>query len=248
MNSTPTTEQSNEPPEASSVEFDSFASAYDYFSRNNAYNAQYERPAMRALLPTDLSGLRVVDAGCAGGLHAAWMADRGAAVLAIDNDPSMVAIAKRRLGDAAKVIHADLTHPLRFIDSASVDWVFCSLTLHYIADWAPTLAEFRRVLVRGGHLLMSTHHPCADRALGGTDYFAVERLTQVWTEFGKTPYEVVFYRRPLSATVTALTEGGFSIEKLIEPHPQPEMKQMAPKIHEKLMREPGFVILQALAS
>lgn len=248
MNSTPFTEQSGESPEASSLDFDSFASAYDYFSRNNAYNALYERPAMRALLPVDLSGLRVLDAGCASGLHAAWMAERGAAVLAIDNDPAMVSIAKRRLGNLANVIHADLTQPLHFIEAASVDWVFCSLTLHYIADWGPTLAEFRRVLVGGGRLLISTHHPCADRALGGTDYFSLERLTQVWSEFGRIPYEVVFYRRPLSATVKSLTEAGFSIEKLIEPQPQPEMMRIAPKIHAKLLREPGFVILQMLAS
>ena len=241
-------EHAKQPPVASPVEFDSFASAYDHFSCNNAYNALYERPAMRALLPADLSGLRVLDAGCAGGLHAAWMADRGASVLAIDNDPSMVTIAKRRLGDMTRVINADLTQPLYFIDDASVDLVFCSLTLHYIANWAPTLAEFRRVLEKGGRLLVSTHHPFTDRAWGGTDYFAVERLTQVWSEFGKVPYEVIFYRRPLSATVAAFTNGGFSIEKLVEPQPQPEMMQTAPKTYERLLREPGFIILQAFAN
>ena len=197
--------------------FKSFAEAYDYFSRSNAYNEFYERPAIRDLLPENLQGLRVLDAGCAGGLHAQWMVERGANVLLIDRDPDMVAIASSRLGNGGVVVQADLTEPLGFVSSASIDLVFCSLTMHYIENWQPTLAEFHRVLVKGGQLLISTHHPCADSAWGGSDYFAVELLTQTWNEFGKQSYEVTFFRRPLSAIVADLSETGFRIESLIEP-------------------------------
>ncbi|MBF0630823.1 MAG: class I SAM-dependent methyltransferase [Magnetococcales bacterium] len=228
------------------MEFDSFAAAYDHFSRDNAYNEQYERPAMRALLPESLQGLRILDAGCAVGYHAAWMQERGARVVAVDNDPSMVELAQRRLGGEGRVVLADLGQPLGFLDEGSVDLVFCSLTMHYLADWKSTLKEFHRVLADGGRLLFSTHHPCADHSWGGSDYFAVERLTQIWSEFGPSPYEMVFYRRPLSAMVADLGGAGFQIERIVEPGPQPQMQHTARETFAKLSHHPWFILFQAM--
>ncbi|WP_187428126.1 Magnesium-protoporphyrin O-methyltransferase [Roseobacter fucihabitans] len=61
------------------------------------------RDEMRALmlsrLPADLSGQRVLDAGCGAGQMTAELAARGAEVLAIDISPSLVEIAERRLPD-----------------------------------------------------------------------------------------------------------------------------------------------------
>ena len=57
-------------------------------------------------LPTDLSGLRVLDAGCGTGAFAIEAARRGAQVLAIDLSPSLVDVARRRadeeLGEGAE--------------------------------------------------------------------------------------------------------------------------------------------------
>ncbi|MFK7882203.1 magnesium protoporphyrin IX methyltransferase [Roseobacter sp.] len=59
------------------------------------------RDQMRALmlsrLPDDLSGQRVLDAGCGAGQMTAELAARGAEVLAIDISPSLVEIAELRL-------------------------------------------------------------------------------------------------------------------------------------------------------
>jgi len=47
--------------------------------------------------------------------------------------------------------------------------------MHYLEDWIPTLREFRRVLVPGGSLVISSHHPFMDHVLaGGTDYFTYD--------------------------------------------------------------------------
>lgn len=58
------------------------------------------RNAMHAILmswlPADLAGLRVLDAGCGTGALAFKLADRGAAVLAIDVSASLVDIARNR--------------------------------------------------------------------------------------------------------------------------------------------------------
>lgn len=59
------------------------------------------RDAMRALmlsrLPADLSGQRVLDAGCGAGQMSAELAARGATVMAIDISPQLVQIAEQRL-------------------------------------------------------------------------------------------------------------------------------------------------------
>ncbi len=64
------------------------------------------RDAMRAQmlsrLPADLTGARVLDAGCGAGQMTAELAARGAQVVAVDISPALIDIAQRRLpGDLA---------------------------------------------------------------------------------------------------------------------------------------------------
>ncbi|MCW1920186.1 magnesium protoporphyrin IX methyltransferase [Rhodobacter sp. KR11] len=77
------------------------------------------RDRMRALmlgqLPADLTGMRVLDAGCGTGLMTAELALRGAKVVAADISPKLIAIAADRLDPSlrSKVrFHAgDMTDP-----------------------------------------------------------------------------------------------------------------------------------------
>ncbi|MEM9250632.1 MAG: magnesium protoporphyrin IX methyltransferase [Pseudomonadota bacterium] len=55
------------------------------------------RAVMLSRLPDDLSGARVLDAGCGAGQMTAELAARGAHVTAVDISPSLVEIARRRL-------------------------------------------------------------------------------------------------------------------------------------------------------
>ncbi|MDJ0823673.1 MAG: magnesium protoporphyrin IX methyltransferase [Paracoccaceae bacterium] len=55
------------------------------------------RAKMLAALPADLTGMRVLDAGCGAGPATIEMARRGAEVVAVDISPSLVEIAKKRL-------------------------------------------------------------------------------------------------------------------------------------------------------
>jgi SAM-dependent methyltransferase len=138
-------------------DYDAFAHGYTQDNDNNATNAYYERPASLALL-ADVTGQRVLDAGCGAGAHAAEMIRRGAAVAGLDKSAGLLAIARQRLGAGVALHEADLAEPLPF-PPVSFDAVLASLVMHYLQDWGPTLAEFRRVLVPGGRLVVSTHHP-----------------------------------------------------------------------------------------
>jgi ubiquinone/menaquinone biosynthesis C-methylase UbiE len=186
---TSTSEQPND--------YDAFAFGYAQDNDNNATNAHYERPASLALLG-DVAGHRVLDAGCGGGSHAAEMVRRGAAVTGLDKSAGLLAIARQRLDDAVPLHQADLGEPLPF-PSASFDAVLASLVMHYLQDWGPTLAEFRRVLMPGGRLVISTHHPFMDHPLaGGPDYFATYDFTEEWTKGGQSML-MRFWHRPLHA-------------------------------------------------
>lgn len=58
------------------------------------------RSQLLGWLPQDLTGLRLLDAGCGTGALAAEAAVRGAQVLAIDLSPTLVALAQERLPEA----------------------------------------------------------------------------------------------------------------------------------------------------
>jgi magnesium-protoporphyrin O-methyltransferase len=64
------------------------------------------RERMRGLilsrLPDDLSGWRVLDAGCGTGAKAAALAARGALVVAVDVSPRLLEVAERRLDPALR--------------------------------------------------------------------------------------------------------------------------------------------------
>jgi magnesium-protoporphyrin O-methyltransferase len=56
------------------------------------------RELLLAWLPHDLSGLRVLDAGCGTGALALALAARGAEVIAVDISPRLIALARERAG------------------------------------------------------------------------------------------------------------------------------------------------------
>ena len=77
-------------------------------------------------LAGDVSGRRVLDAGCGAGAMSAALHDRGAVVTGIDASAGMLDHASQRLGDEVDLRQADLNDPLPFNDS-SFDDVIASL-------------------------------------------------------------------------------------------------------------------------
>jgi SAM-dependent methyltransferase len=223
--------------------YDSFSRAYARENETNVWNALYERPAALALLG-DVVGLRVLDAGCGAGAHAAALIERGALVTGVDSSAAMVELASERLEDTATVLRADLGERLPF-ESGSFDAVLASLVMHYLRDWGPTLGEFRRVLVEDGRLVISTHHPFMDHALArGESYFDTYELSETWTKGGQTA-EMRFWHRPLSEMTRSLRDAGFAIERLEEPAPDPAARELDPDAWRTLTTEPRFIFFAA---
>jgi len=204
-------------------DYDSFAAAYAAESDTGIINAYYERPAILALAG-DVTGRRILDAGCGAGPLFEALRDRGAAVAGFDGSAGMIEQARRRLGDDADLRVADLAGPLPYPDGAFDD-VVASLVLHYLEDWGPTLAEFRRVLVPGGRVIVAGHHPLVHVAISlmsgrRTTYLETYRYTEEWTMGGQTAL-MSFWHRPVHAMTDAFTAAGFRISVISEPQPVP---------------------------
>ena len=224
-------------------DYDSFAEAYTAESDAGIINSYYERPAVLALAG-DVTGRRILDAGCGSGPLSAALRDRGAIVTGFDSSPGMIELARRRLGDGADLQVADLAGPLPFPDGGFDD-VVASLVLHYLEDWGPPLAELRRVLRPGGRLIVAVDHPFAITAihlLAGrkTNYLATHSWTEEWTMGGQT-VPMRFWHRPLHAMTDAFTAAGFRISVISEPQPVPEARELDPEGFRMLSANPSFL-------
>jgi SAM-dependent methyltransferase len=225
--------------------YERLAEAYAARVETKPHNAYYERPATLSLLPP-VAGRHVLDAGCGPGVYAEWLVEHGAEVVGLDASPTMIRLARERLGDRVRLIRADLGRALDFLADGSFDLVLSALALDYVREWTALFREFFRVLRPADHLVFSSPHPFDefyDHHSTG-NYFQIEEVEYVWTGFG-VPVRVPSYRRPLGAMINPLIEAGFVLERLLEPLPQESFQERDPRDYAKLMRQPGFICLRA---
>lgn len=222
------------------TDYDRMASSYESHAADSPYNAHYDRPAVLELVG-EVAGKHVLDAGCGPGLYSEELIARGAEVVAVDGSPAMVELARKRLGDLAQVLQADLGKPLPF-RVCEFDLVVCALVIHHLDDREACLREFFRVLRPGGRAVISTQHPTTDWLRKGGSYFEVKEEEDTWHRHERA-YTVRFWREPLTSFSAAISDAGFLIERLVEPLPAPTMRERWPEDWEKLHREPGFLVV-----
>lgn len=224
--------------------YEQLAEAYAAKIETKPHNAYYERPATLSLLP-DVSGMRVLDAGCGPGLYAQLLKERRADVVSLDASPKMFELARKRLGEDADLRLADLSKPLE-LDDASFDLVLSPLVMDYIEDWHATFAEYYRVLKPGGYFIFSVGHPFSDYLyFKSENYFETEFVGSEWSGFKPVKVYVPTFRRSLSSIFAPLTAAGFVVEKVIEPLPTEDFKKADPRHFEELSKMPAFVCIRA---
>lgn len=118
----------------------------DRYAANARFVADLGQPVLDLLGAKP--GERILDLGCGDGVHAAELAARGCAVVAVDAGPDMVRTARARGVDARL---AD-GHALGF--SREFDAVFSNAALHWMkADPAAVVAGVARALRPGGRFV-----------------------------------------------------------------------------------------------
>jgi malonyl-CoA O-methyltransferase len=185
-----------------------------------------EERAMLALLPDDLRGRAVLDAGCGSGrylLHVLWRGARR--VLGVDLSAEMLTRARelggggRGLGTSASLNH-ELPTPYSWLIQASLDaiplrdrWAdltVCGLTIGHVERLDAALAELRRVTRPGGTILCSDFHPIG-HALGWRREFSA----------GGQRYAVRHTPHLYSDWQRACTTLGLRIVNMLEPYLDP---------------------------
>jgi ubiquinone/menaquinone biosynthesis C-methylase UbiE len=223
--------------------YDRMAEAYVKKNEEGAFNAHFERPSMLALLPP-VRDLKILDLGTGPGGLACDLVLRGAHVTAVDGSEAMLAAARSRLGKRAEFLHLDLDHGLDGLSDSTFDVVVSSLTIHYISDLPMLAREIARVMVPGGILAVSTHHPLMDYPLSPSgQYFRSEMIADPWEIAGAT-FEVRFFRRPLSVTLQAFLDAGLALERVSEGVVGDELRQRFPEEAERISTKPFFIFFR----
>jgi len=223
--------------------YDEMDNAYIRKTESNIHNAYYERPAIKALI-IDSKGKKILEAGCGGGVLTEWLVNEGAQVIAFDISEKMIGYAKKRIGEKAELLVADLSKPLTFVENNSIDIIVTSLVLHYISNWLPVFEEFKRVLKEDGSIVFSTHHPHADwKWHDRPNYFKKELYEDTWRIEGKQ-YTVKYYHRTLASMFAIIRKYGFYVDVLLEPLPIKEGKEVDPESYERLLANPQFLFIR----
>ncbi|MDZ4164154.1 MAG: class I SAM-dependent methyltransferase [Smithellaceae bacterium] len=120
---------------------------------------------LRMFLPAP--GMTILDIGCGTGIHLGMYQKYGCALYGIDQSPSMLAMARARLGEGADLRLSDaagIPHP-----AGTFDLVICMLALHEMDEAVRGLviAEVKRVLKGDGRILFIDFHAGSPRPLKG---------------------------------------------------------------------------------
>ena len=210
-------------------------------NRLDQYQTQLTDPALLEMIGT-CHALEILDAGCGEGYLARELVRRGAVcVHGVDACPELVTAAQKHpdaQSDVMRFHHADVAH-LPLADN-SVDLVIANRLPNGIHNPDRRFREFARVLKHGGRLVALGMHPCfytarADR--GATNikhstidsYFAgrtVEQQFNVADIISPSPSVQAVYC--LEYYVSMLTNAGFGIVGLREPHPTEKQRELDP--------------------
>lgn len=214
-----------------------------HVARTVSWNNLYERPNVLSRLPS-LKGKNVLDIGTSSGFYAEYALNQdAAAVTGVDISRVLLDKLKSRLkSPRIRLIRADISRPMPFLESDTFDCLICSLVIDYIKDWKPVLDEFYRVTKKGGRLVMATHHPFAEYLHFKPDsYFRFDMVEDTWAVHSRRPFKTRFYIRPLSETLRPVIQSRFKIVSIDEPLPDENCKEMAPETYNQLMAQPGFL-------
>lgn len=159
---------------------------------------------MKAVIQwVDPAGKTVADIGCGGGIYARAFVEMGAhKVIGVEPSAQMRRNAQAYLHDLEKGEIVEGRAEETGLPSASVDIVFSRAVVHHLDDAVPFLEEARRILVRGGVLIIQ------DRTLEDvTQPASKTHLRGLFFEHFPKLLELERKRRPKAVELAASLKG-----------------------------------------
>jgi SAM-dependent methyltransferase len=224
--------------------YDKIATIYISHAEDKlSWNNLYERPYMLSIFD-GFTNKKILDAGSGTGFYSKYAIDKNAEVIAVDASQKMLDhLGKTIVSPKLEMYKANLADGLPFIVSDSIDYIVCSLALHYLENWGTIISEFYRVLKKTGKLYVSTHHPFADYlVLNKKSYFDKYFVEDKWGS-GKNSFNVFFYTRSLSDLLKPFLHSAFHILSIDEPLPTAECKRLSPGVFKSLSEQPAFLFM-----
>lgn len=224
--------------------------------RENEANANnlFEIPALFSLLP-DLQGKKIIDLGCGFGEHCVqYVRDGAAKVVGIDISEKMLEVAKKENSNPNLTYINMPMENISEIDE-TFDVAISSLALHYIEDFDTLAKDVYDRLEANGVFVFSQENPINTCFSGGDRWTRDDNGRKLHVNLANYSVEgeresrwfvdgVKKYHRTFSTIVNTLIEAGFTIEKMIEPAPTPELLEKYPD-YEDLYHKPDFLLIKA---
>jgi SAM-dependent methyltransferase len=186
----------------------------------------------------NVSGSRVLDAGCGTGYLTRQLAERGALVTGVDFSERMIEIARAEFPGLD--FRVDSSSELRTLGDGEFDLITANYLLMDTPDLEGTMRAFARVLRPGGRVVAVFSHPCfpqGDASISDAEgdgvtyrwrfpYFERRKcIDSPWAHFTT---EFIWFHRPLSDYWKAFRAAGFEVTDFEEPRLAEERYSLAP--------------------
>lgn len=179
------------------------------------------------LLPTALSGTRVLDVACGHGRASRGLARLGAGVVGVDLSADLIAMARtRELADQLGIVYhaADVAQLDQWWNGGSFDGAVCEMAMMDIENMGETINAVAETVRRGGWFVLSMVHPCFPGNAAGLSSWPPDRTyfhEGRWTSVDHNPdgvrIRVGSSHRTISTYLNGLVGAGFAIERVVEP-------------------------------
>jgi SAM-dependent methyltransferase len=206
----------------------------------------------------DISGKRVLDAGCGEGYLCRKLAQLGATVTGIELSREMLsfALAQQQKTPLNITYHHGNITSIPFLPEFSFDVIVTNNVIQDVEDYQGAFREFTRLLQPEGMYLHIANHPCFMTPGWGwemdkngrrlhwkvDDYFKRGPITTPWLpEHNMEP--TIYWHRTLGDIVNSLITCGFRISKLIESEPPVSWRETRPQSYDSDSRKPDFLII-----
>lgn len=184
---------------------------------SNDFHRNVVRPKVTELLHIRKDDF-ILDVSCGNGNYSAFMAERGARVVAFDYSTKMIELAKRRRAkflDKIEFVVADATNEKQLLSlqrTPKYTKAVCNMAIMDMIEIDPLFQCVNRLIIDDGIFVFSTQHPCfitlTDKYLTAHAYYG--------TAIPDQPKEQCYYHRSLQDIFNTCLKNGFVIDGFYE--------------------------------
>lgn len=200
----------------------------------------------------DVTGVRVLDAGCGNGYLSRILASRGAVVTGIEPASALFDFAVHSeeaepLG--IRYVQADLCeleapHPAADL-GGPFDAVVASMVLPAVPDWTGAMRVCVRQLRPGGRFIFSVNHPCFEQLAASWREHGAYRVNEYLADYEIEQRYATDFHRPLSAYLNEVVSLGCRIAEVAEPGLDPRVAAEDASGDHPYVHLPNFLIVAA---